>query len=307
MPLVRKTVWSTLKDYFFVTLGILLYVTGWCVFLLPNNLIGGGVTGIASIVQYATGLRAGYTYGVLNVGLIIAAIIVLGKNFGVKTVYAIILAAIGLNTMQDIIPYDFCITMSVENGKLMSTIMGAIMVGVSIGMTMAAGGSTGGTDIIALMVNKYRNVSPGRLILLMDVVIMSSSLLVPSYLPDGTAMPFTEKVTTVVYGLIMVTITSTVLDLYLSGSKQSVQLFILSQKYDIIADAINNELHRGCTVLSGQGWYSKNEMHVLMVLTRKSDLNLFLRYVKTIDPDAFLSVSLVTGVYGKGFDTIKKS
>lgn len=307
MPLLKKSVWSHIKDYIFVTLGILIYVTGWSVFLLPNNLIGGGVTGIASIVQYATGLKAGYTYGVINIGLIIAAILVLGRNFGVKTVYAIVLAAIGLNTMQDIIPYEFCLTMSVENGKLMSTIMGAILVGVSIGMTMAAGGSTGGTDIIALMVNKYRNVSPGRLILMMDVVIMASSLLIPSYLPDGSLMPFTDKVTTVVYGLIMVTITSTVLDMYLSGSKQSVQLFILSQKYDVIADAINNELHRGCTVLSGQGWYSKQEMHVLMVLTRKTDLNLFLRYVKTIDPDAFLSVSMVTGVYGKGFETIKKS
>lgn len=307
MPLIQKSVWSHIRDYIFITLGILIYVTGWCVFLIPNNLIGGGVTGIASIIQYATGVKAGYSYGVINIGLIIAAIIVLGRNFGAKTVYAIVLAAIGLNTMQDIIPYEFCLRMSVDNGKLMSTIMGAILVGVSIGMTMAAGGSTGGTDIIALMVNKYRNVSPGRLILMMDVIIMGSSLLVPSYLPDGSLMPFTEKVTTVVYGLILVTITSTVLDMYLSGSKQSVQLFILSQKYDIIADAINKDLHRGCTVLSGQGWYSKNEMHVLMVLTRKTDLNLFLRYVKSIDPDAFLSVSMVTGVYGKGFDTIKKS
>ena len=184
--------------------------------------------------------------------------------------------------------------------------MGGIMVGVGIGLTMVAGGSTGGTDIIALMVNKYRNVSPGRLILIMDVVVITSSMLVPSYTPDGELMPFVGKVTTVVYGFILIVINSTVLDLVISGSRQSVQLFILSKNYAEIADAITHDLHRGVTVLDGKGWYTKQDTEVLMVLTRKSDLNLLLRYVKTIDPDAFLSVSSVTGVYGKGFDVIKK-
>ena len=179
------------------------------------------------------------------------------------------------------------------------------MSGVGIGMTMSQGGSTGGTDIIALIVNKYRNVSPGRMILSMDVVIILSSLLLPSFTPDGSLVPFTEKITNVVYGLILITLSSTTLDLYVSGSKQSVQLFILSKKYSEIADVITSDLHRGVTVLDGKGWYTKQEMQVLMVLTRKADLNLLLRVIKSIDPDAFLSVSSVTGVYGKGFDAIK--
>ena len=170
---------------------------------------------------------------------------------------------------------------------------------------MSQGGSTGGTDIIALIVNKYRNVSPGRMILITDAVIILSSLLVPSYTAAGELMPWTEKVTTVVYGFILIVIVSTVLDLYLAGSKQSVQLFILSSKYEEIADMITHNLHRGVTVLDGKGWYTRQNTEVLMVLTRKSDLNFLLRTVKGIDPNAFLSVTSVTGVYGKGFESIK--
>jgi len=174
-------------------------------------------------------------------------------------------------------------------------------------MAMSQGGSTGGTDIIALIVNKYRNVSPGRMILAMDVVIILSSILVPSYTASGELVGWAEKVTTVVFGLILVTVNSYVVDLYLSGSRQSVQLMIMSAHYDRIANCITNDLHRGVTVLPAIGWYTKKESHVLMVITRKTDLNLFLRYIKMLDPDAFLSVCSVSGVYGKGFDMIKGS
>lgn len=300
-----KKVFLFFKEYFLITLGILLYVLGWTMFLVPNNMIGGGVTGISSIIQYATGIKIGYSYFVINVLLLIAALMVLGKGFGAKTVYAIIMASIGLNVFQQIIPHDIIQTLALDNGKLMCTFMGGLMAGAGIGMTMSQGGSTGGTDIIALIVNKYRNVSPGRMILWMDVFIILSSLLVPSYTPSGDLLPFTEKITTVVYGMILVTVCSTVLDLYVSGSKQSVQLFILSQKYAEIADIITKDLHRGVTALDGKGWFTKSEAQVLMVLTRKSDLNILLKMIKSVDSEAFISVSSVTGVYGKGFETIK--
>ena len=241
---------------------------------------------------------------VLLVVTVIMVFISTSTKFG-KTVYAIFLASIGLNIFQTIIPADFIQAIALDTGKLMSTIMGGIMVGIGIGLTMSVGGSTGGTDIIALMVNKYRNVSPGRMILWMDVVVILSSLLIPSYTPSGEPVPFVDKITTVVYGFILIVVNSTVLDLVVSGSRQSVQLFILSKKYDEIADAITTDLHRGVTVLNGKGWYTREETGVLMVLTRKSDLNIMLRYIKAIDPQAFLSVSSVTGVYGKGFETIK--
>lgn len=308
MATLKTTIGHTIRDYAMVTFGIMLFVLGWSIFLVPNNLVGGGVTGVSAILQYATHgvIKIGYSYFVVNAALIIAAMFVLGFGFGWKTIYATILASIGLNLFQDLIPADFIQAIALDNGKLMSTIMGGIMVGVGIGFTMIAGGSTGGTDIIALMVNKYRNVSPGRLILYMDVVIILSSLLVPSFTPDGEELPFVEKLTNVVYGFILITINSTVLDLVISGSRQSVQLFILSKHYAEIADSITKDLHRGVTVLDGKGWYTKENTEVLMVLTRKTDLNILLRYIKAIDPDAFLSVTSVTGVYGKGFDAIKK-
>lgn len=304
----KKSAFVVVKEYALIALGILLYVSGWNIFLIPNNLVGGGVSGVAAIVQYATHgfIKIGTTYFFVNAVLLIIALFILGKGFGGKTVYAVILASIGLNVLQGLIPAEITQTLAVDNGKLMSTIMGGILVGVGIGMTMSQGGSTGGTDIIALIVNKYRNVSPGRMILWMDVVIILSSLLVPSYSADGELLPWTEKITTVVYGFILVVVNSTVLDLYLSGSRQSVQVFILSKKYAEIADLITRDLHRGVTVLDGKGWYTKTNTEVLMVLTRKSDLSLLLRMVKTVDPNAFLSVSSVTGVYGKGFDQIKE-
>ncbi len=306
MPeVIKKNIWVHIKEYVLITVGLVAYVLGWTLFLVPNNLIGGGVTGIASIVQYATGIKIGYTYFVVNIALLIAALFILGKGFGFKTVYAIILTSVGMNVCQEIIPESIVNILALENGKLMSTIMGGILAGFGIGMTMSQGGSTGGTDIIALIVNKYRNVSPGRMILWMDVVIIMSSLLIPSYTAEGALVSWADKITTVVYGFILVVIVSTVLDLYLSGSKQSVQLFILSQKYEQIADAITKDLHRGVTVLDGKGWYTKNSVQVVMVITRKTDLNLLLRYINTIDKDAFVSVSSVTGVYGKGFDSIK--
>lgn len=303
--MTAKSILKLGKEYLLLTLGILIYVAGWTIFMIPNNLIGGGLTGVSSIIQYAVGIKMGYTYFVLNAILLVTAFVVIGANFGGKTIYAIILASVGLNVLQDLIPAAIIETLSVQNGKLMSTIMGGILSGAGIGMSMSQGGSTGGTDIIALIVNKYRNISPGRIILWIDAVIILSSLAVPSYTAEGELVPFSEKITTVVYGLILITVNGYVIDLYLSGSKQSVQLFIMSRKYEEIADAITKDIHRGVTVLPAVGWYTKKENHVLMVVTRKTDLNFLLKYIKTIDNDAFLSVSSVSGVYGNGFDAIK--
>ena len=324
MPILQKSLWTRVKEWALVTLGILIYVTGWALFLMPNNLVGGGISGIASMVQYATGgtIQMGYTYFVLNAILIVAAVFVIGMGFGAKTIYAIILASFGLRLLPGLIPPEIIQTLALQNGKLMSTLCGGLMVGIGIGMSISNGGSTGGTDIIALIYTKYRNVSPGKVILYLDFIIILSSLLVPSVVPDldpatgkqligpdGSPvthlMPFAEKVTTVIYGLILVTVNSNVIDKYLSGSQQSVQLFILSKKYKEIADSITHDLHRGVTVLDGKGWYTQAPTEVLMVITRKTDLNLLLRYIKAIDSNAFLSVSSVNGVYGQGFDTIK--
>ena len=298
--------WATLlKEYALVTVGVVSYALGWTIFLLPNNLIGGGVSGFASILYYATGISMGVTYFILNVLLLIIGTKILGTGFGGKTIYAIFMTSLMLSLMPKIIPSDFISEFALSNGKLVCTILGGMIAGFGIGLSISQGGSTGGTDIIALVWCKFSPASPGRVILIIDVGIILSSLLFPSYTESGELLPFADKLAVVVYGLIQVTVSGYAVDLYLSGSKQSVQAFIFTKKVSEMADAIAFDMKRGVTVLPAKGWYSKEDKQVLMVVTRKNDLNLLLRYVKNIDPDAFLSVSTVMGVYGKGFDTIK--
>ena len=303
--ILKSSVWTTFREYLLVTVGIVSYALGWSIFLLPNNLIGGGVSGFASIVFYATGIPMGVTYLILNVLLLLIGTKILGTGFGGKTIYAIILTAAMLAIFPKVIPMDFIEEFALSNGKLICTILGGIIAGLGIGLSISQGGSTGGTDIVALLWCKFYPASPGRVILIVDVVIILSSLLFPSYTGSGEMLSYAEKLAVVVYGLIQVTVSGYAIDMYLSGAKQSVQAFIFTKKVSEMADAIAFDMKRGVTAIPAKGWFSKEDREVLMVVTRKTDLNLLLRYVKTIDPDAFLSVSSVMGVYGEGFDTIK--
>jgi len=302
---LKHSIGSLLKEYGLMTLGVISYSVGWSVFLLPNNLIGGGVSGFSSILFYATGLPMGVTYFVLNIILLLIGTKILGKGFGGKTIYAIVATSLMLEVMPDLIPVDFIQEFALSNGKLICTVLGGIIAGLGIGLSISQGGSTGGTDIIALVWCKFYASSPGRVILTIDVVIILSSLMFPSYTDAGELLPFSEKLAIVVYGLMQVTVCGYAIDLYISGSKQSVQAFIFTRKTEEMADAIAFDLKRGVTIIPVKGWYSKEDSNVLMVVTRKTDLNRLLRYIKTIDPDAFLSISSVLGVYGKGFDSIK--
>lgn len=303
--LFKKTALTLIKEYALVSVGVISYALGWTIFLLPNNLVGGGVSGFASILMYATGIPMGLTYFILNILLLIIGTKILGTGFGGKTIYAIVATSILLSLMPNLIPMEFIQDFAVSNGKMICTLLGGAIAGVGIGLTMSQGGSTGGTDIIALVWCKYHPASPGRVILIIDIGIIASSLLFPSYTDNGELLPLAEKLAVVVYGLILVTVSGYAVDLYLSGSKQSVQAFIFTKKVAEMADAIAFDMKRGVTVIPAKGWYSKEEKQVIMVVTRKADLNILLRFVKAIDPDAFLSVSTVMGVYGQGFDTIK--
>lgn len=302
----KPSVAILVKEYLLITLGLTMYALGWAMFLTPNGMIGGGVTGFAAILQYATNglIPISVTYFVLNIILLIVGTKILGTGFGAKTIFAIFMTSIMLAVTQKFIPVDFVDEFS-QDSKIVCTVLGGIMAGVGIGLSMSQGGSTGGTDIIALVWCKFKPASPGRVILIIDIMIILSSLLLPSYDRNGALLPYPEKVAIVVYGLMQVTVCGYAIDLYISGSKQSVQAFIFTKKVDEMADAIAFDMKRGVTVLPAKGWFSKEDKQVIMVVTRKADLNLLLRYVKSIDPDAFLSVSSVMGVYGQGFDAIK--
>ena len=302
---ILKESWGTLvKEYLLITLGVTIYALGWAMFLTPNNMIGGGVTGFSAILEYAFKLPIPVTYFVLNILLLVIGTKILGTGFGAKTIYAIIMTSIMLAVTKELIPVDFVSEFS-QDSKIVCTVLGGIMGGLGIGLSMSQGGSTGGTDIIALIWCKFKHASPGKVILVIDIIIILSSMLFPSFDKTGAPMSYPEKLAIIVYGLMQVTVCGYTIDLYISGSKQSVQVFIFTKKVSEMADAIAFDMKRGVTVIPAKGWYSKEEKEVIMVVTRKVDLNLLLRYVKSIDPDAFLSVSSVMGVYGQGFDAIR--
>ena len=291
---------STLKSYAIITLGLILYVLAWVVFIIPHQLVGGGVTGISAVIQYCTGFHVSYSFFIINGILLLIALKVLGPAFGVKTVYAMVVTTLLLRFMPMVIPQEFIQIITLDNGKLLSVIIGGMLSALGISLTFSQGGSSGGTDIIALMITKYRAISPGKILLILDIFIIGSSLIVPT---EGS---WGVRVANLVYGYVMAGVFSVALDLFVSGSKQSVQILIFSKNYEKIADRITQELHRGVTALEGKGWYTKTEATVLVVVARKSELKFLLNLIKEEDPQAFLSVGSVTGVYGYGFDVIKK-
>lgn len=291
---------SRLRCYAIITVGLVFYVAAWTIFIIPHHLVGGGVTGISAVIQYCTGFHVSYSFFIINGILLLIALKVLGPAFGVKTVYAMVVTTLLLRFMPYVIPEEFIRIIALENGKLLSVMIGGTLSALGISLTFSQGGSSGGTDIIALMINKYRAISPGRILLILDIFIIGSSLIVPT---EGS---WGERFANLVYGYVMAGVFSYTLDLFVAGSKQSVQILIFSKNFEKIADRIANELHRGVTALSGKGWYTKTESTVLVVIARKHELKFLLRLIKEEDPQAFLSVDSVTGVYGSGFDVIKK-
>lgn len=297
-----KQVLSIVNDYVIITLGLICYTAGWCIFVIPNGIVGGGVSGIGAIVQYATDGRipVSYTFFSVNLVLLIIGIKVLGKAFGVKTVYAVFVASLLFRILPMIIPQTFIDEIAVANGKLLCAIIGGSMSGLGIGMAFSRGGSTAGTDVIALIISKYRNVPPGRIILLCDIFIVGSSIFLPSDNNIGL------RIAGIMYGYLVVASCSYVVDLSVAGNKQSVQVFIFSKQYKEIADMISGTMSRGVTVLDAEGWYSKQSEKVLLVMVRKVEANYLLSMIKQIDNQAFISVGSVMGVYGRGFDAFKE-
>lgn len=295
-----RKILSTIRSYGIITVGLFLYTFAWTVFIIPNQMVGGGVTGISAIIQYLTGFDVSYSYFIINTVLLVIAMKVLGSGFGVKTIFAMLVSTIFLRFLPELISQDFIQEISIENGKLLCAMIGGAISGFGVALTFSQGGSSGGTDIVALIINKYRAISPGKVIMTIDILIIASSLFLPS---DGT---WGGRIATVLYGYVVSGVFSVTVDMVTSGTKQSIQVFIFSRKYAEIADAVSTEFHRGTTLLKGIGWHTKQDINVVVTITRKHDTNALLTLIRSIDPDAFISVSSVMGVYGKGFEQVKK-
>ena len=277
------------KDYVMIALGMILYGIGWTVFLLPNDITTGGVPGIASIVYFAIGLPVQYVYFAINFILLLLAIRILGWKFSIKTIFAVFTLTFFLSVIQQVTQG---ITL-LHDQPFMACVIGASFCGSGIGIAFSSNGSTGGTDIIAAIINKYRDITLGKVMLICDLIIISSSYFV---LKDW------EKV---VYGYVTLYICSFVLDQVVNSARQSVLFFIISDKYEEIGKRINVYPHRGVTVINASGFYTGKEIKMLFILAKKRESGIIFHLIKEIDPNAFVSQSAVIGVYGEGFDRIK--
>ncbi len=278
---------SIIKDYAIITSGLLIFVVGWLFFLIPAEITGGGISGVAAVIFYATKIPVSISFLVINIVLVLVAIKILGANFGVKTIFSIGVLTAFFALFSDIIKEP------IVDDTFLSAVLGGMGGGIGLGIVFSRGGSTGGTDIFAMIVNKYRNVSPGRIIMLCDVVIIASSYFI---------FQSPEKL---VYGYVVMWVVSYTVDSFLSGANRSAQMFIVSENFEEIAEFINTKVARGVTLLDASGWYSKKETKVVMSIVRKKETAAIFRKIKEIDPNAFISMGSVMGVYGEGFDKIK--
>lgn len=278
---------TLLSDYLIITIGMSLYVLAWSLFLIPAEITGGGISGLAVVIFYSSQIPVALSYFVINVFLILVAIKMLGANFGIKTIYSMLVATLLFWITPGMLKEPLI------DDTFLSAVLGAMMGGVGIGLVFTRGGSTGGTDIIAMIINKYRNVSPGRIIMYCDVIIISSSYFV------------FHSPAKLVYGFVTMWVISYTIDAFLNGANASAQIFIFSKKFEEVADYVNRNANRGVTILDGTGWYSKENVKIIMTVVRKRESSMIFRKLKEIDPDAFISMGSVMGVYGKGFENIK--
>ena len=297
--MTKSNILRELKDYALISVGVILYAVGVTVFMLPYSLTTGGVAGAASIVYYATGIEVQVTYVIVNIILLIIAIKELGIRFCIKTIYAVFFMTFVLWLFQRIIevpdPNNLGAKMLpqlIGEESFMACVLGAILAGTGVALCFENNGSTGGTDIIAAIVNKHRNMSLGSVIMACDVVIISSCYFI-----------FHDWFR-VIYGFVMLFICSATIDYWMRRRQQSVQFMIFSRNADAIADAIV-QTHHGVTILDGEGWYTHTDRKVIVSVIRRRDQAMMQRMVKRIDPYAFVSMTDASGVWGEGFDQFK--
>lgn len=280
-------------------IGMCIYSFGWIGCILPAKCMGGGASGLSLLIYYLAGghITVGFMVLIINSILLVIAGCIVGWRFGIKTIFCVLVLSLSMSVFQTIftLPDGTLLDIFKLDNRFLSCILGGIFSGIGVAMCFHQGGSTGGTDIVAMVINKYKTVSYGKIVRLSDAVIIGSALLLPEVGVDG-----------VIYGLIMTVVFSYTVDAIMAGNQQSSQIFIISKDYRRMADAMNYEAHRGATVIDAVGWYSKGENKIIMVVCRKRDSHMVLKFAKAIDPEAFITVGSVMGVYGKGFDALNK-
>lgn len=291
VKLPSKSLKSNAKDMFFITFGIFLYAVGYCAYTLPEKLVMGGVAGASALIYYATNIPAGTSVLALNILMLVIAMSALTKQFFWRTIVGVGILSFMISVLQPFFA-TFPI-MTPGEDKFMHVLIAGVLCGAGLGIVFSHNGSTGGTDILTMLLNKYFRLSFGRAMQFVDCIIISSSYFL------------FHSMETIIYGIVF-TITATVTcDYIVNGTRQTVQFLIISKKHKEIADVINHRVHRGVTVVDGKGWYSQNDVKMLIVLTRKYESQDVFNLINEIDPDALVSQTFCHGVFGEGFDKIK--
>lgn len=291
VKLPGKSLKSNAKDMFFITFGIFLYAVGYCAYTLPEKLVMGGVAGASALIYYATNIPAGTSVLALNILMLVIAMSALTKQFFWRTIVGVGILSFMISILQ---PFFAAFPiMTPGEDKFMHVLIAGVLCGAGLGIVFSHNGSTGGTDILTMLLNKYFRLSFGRAMQFVDCIIISSSYIL------------FHSMETIIYGIVF-TITATVTcDYIVNGTRQTVQFLIISKKHKEIADVINHRVHRGVTVVDGKGWYSQNDVKMLIVLTRKYESQDVFNLINEIDPDALVSQTFCHGVFGEGFDKIK--
>ena len=299
--MTRQELLYEIRDYVNITLGLMLYTFGFTVFLLPYEIVTGGISGIGAIIFYATKFPVQYTFFIINAFLIIAALKILGWKFLTKTIYATFALTFFLEIAQGIVvqPDGHFYKLLGEGNDFMSLVLGCMITGTALAIVFLNNGSTGGTDIVAAVINKYHNISLGKALIIIDVCIIGSSMFISSF------GPIQNRCQMVVFGLCTMVIECLMLDYVMYWQRQSVQFLIFSKKYQEIAHAIATSTDHTMTILDGHGYWTGKPTKVICLLAKKRESLHIFRLIKTIDPNAFVSQSSVIGVYGEGFDQIK--
>lgn len=286
MHLSKQQIWLNVKDCLMIVLGLILYAVGFCGFVLPKGIVIGGLAGIASLIYFQFGVPVAISFYALNIILLAIAYRLVGLQFVLKTIFGATFLSFFLGIAQPL----FEAYPVVLEETFLDCVIGAVLCGTGVGIAFTHNGSTGGTDIVAAMVSKYRQISVGRMILYVDMIIISSSYLLYHDLDR------------VIYGFVVLVFLSYMTDQVVNNNRQAIQFTIISKQWDKIATVVNKEMHRGCTVLEGTGWYTKQEVKMLIIFCRKMEALQVYRIIKELDPKAFVSQGNVNTVYGEGFD-----
>ena len=285
----RKSKFRDVFEFLMIALAMVIGSFGWCAFLLPHHITIGGIAGIASVIQWGFDIPVQYTYLIINGILLFVALKILGWKFCVRTIFAVLVFASSTSILREV----FAEHALFANEPFLACVVGGVLLGIGVSIALQYNASSGGSDVIAAMIHKYRDISLGRVILVCDLCIITSSYLV------------LENWEKVIYGYIVLFVMTYMVDYLISGMRGSVQFFVISEHWGEIGTAINNDVDRGCTLIEARGFYTGKKVGMLFIIARRSEAHSIYQVIDEIDPNAFVSQGVVNGVYGIGFDRMK--